>query len=456
VTMLPLSALLPAGRPEELPISDRPGESLNFVNLRDDVGANAARLSAQPVLRGMLVTDDSYWFLVGLLALLQIGAEIVLPPNAQHGTLEALRDAADVVVTDRALNGLDNAFVLMPAGVSPKIALRALDPEACRLILFTSGSTGERKRIVKNLAQLEREVAVLETLWGGLLENSRVLGMVSHQHIFGMTFRLLWPVMAGRPFAACSQIAWEPLLAQLGSRAALIVSPAHLCRLSGLDPLPRERRPSAVITAGAPLSREAAREAETLFGTLPIEIFGSTETGAIAWRRQHQDDVYWQALPDIELHSSLDGTLAVRSPFMATGELYRSADMVELVDGGFNFRGRVDRIVKIEGKRVSLVEVERDLKQLPWVVDAALISLSGERAVLAAAVMLSEEGQSELATLGKFRFERKLRHALSETQESAALPRRWRFVDRFPIDAMGKRQAAAMERLLSESPEPNG
>jgi acyl-coenzyme A synthetase/AMP-(fatty) acid ligase len=454
VRLLPLSALLPTGRPADFRVAECSGESLVFADLRDDVAANAARLSARPIHRGMLVAEDSYWFLVGLLALFQAGAEIVLPPNAQPGTLETLRDTADLVVSDRALDGFGRGFVLAPAGAPGGIALRALDPEACRLILFTSGSTGERKRVAKTLAQLEREVVVLESLWGGLLGDSRVLAMIGHQHIFGMTFRLLWPVMAGRPFAAESHIAWEPLLAQLGSRAALIVSPAHLSRLGGLAPLPRVRRPSAVITAGAPLSREAAREAEALFGTLPLEVFGSTETGAFAWRQQHEAGVPWQALPGIEFQTSLDGTLALRSPFLPTNEIYRSADSVELVDGGFNFRGRIDRIVKIEGKRVSLVEVERNLKRLPWVVDAALVPLGGERPVLAAAVTLSTEGRRELATLGKFRFERLLRRALGETQESAALPRRWRFVDRLPIDAMGKRQAVAIERLLGERPGP--
>jgi acyl-coenzyme A synthetase/AMP-(fatty) acid ligase len=404
------------------------------------------------VRRGMLVTEDSYWFLVGLLALLHADVEIVLPPNAQPGTLEALRDAADVVVTDRALDGSSATFVLASADVPGGTTLRPLDPASCRLTLFTSGSTGERKRIAKTLGQLEREIVVLESLWGALLGASQVLGMVSHQHIFGMTFRVLWPVMAGRRFAAQSHIAWESLLAQLGSPAALIVSPAHLNRLGGLDPVPRGRRPSAVITAGAPLSRDAAREAETVFGTLPIEIFGSTETGALAWRQQHRAEMPWQALPGVELQSSPDGTLALRSPFLASDDVYRSADIVELVDGGFNFRGRIDRIVKIEGKRVGLVEVERDLKQLRWVADAAVASLGGERAILGAAVTLSPEGQSALATLGKFRFERLLRRDLGETQESAAIPRRWRFVDRLPVDAMGKRQAAAIERLLAERP----
>lgn len=454
MSLASLAALLPAGRPAEFCIAKRAAERLTFAQLREDVGANAARLAARGLRRGMLITEDSYWFVVGLLALFQVGAEIVLPPNGQPGTLEMLRDLADAVVTDRAPDGIITVFVLAAAAAPAATTLRPLDPAACSLTLLTSGSTGERKRVAKTLAQLECEVAVLESLWGDLLGDSCVLGMVSHQHIFGMTFRVLWPLMAGRPFAAQSHVAWESLLAQLDPPTTVIVSPAHLSRLGGLQPVPHARRPNAVITAGAPLSREAAQETETVFGALPIEIFGSTETGAFAWRQQHRAGVPWQALPGIELQGSPDGTLALRSPFVVGDDIYRSADLVELVDGGFEFRGRIDRIVKIEGKRVALVEVERDLKQLPWVHDVAAASLGDERAVLAAAVTLSPEGQNALATLGKFRFERLLRRALSKTQESAAIPRRWRFVDYLPVDAMGKRQAMTIERLLAERPAP--
>jgi acyl-coenzyme A synthetase/AMP-(fatty) acid ligase len=449
VSLVPLSTLLPAGRAADHRVAERAGESLIFSRLRDDVAANAARLAARDVRRGMLVTEDGYWFLVGLLALLQAGAEVVLPPNARPGTLAALHEAADAVIVDRILDGYDGALTLASADGLSKMALRSLDPAGCRVTFFTSGSTGERKRIDKSMAQLEREIAVLDSLWGALLGDSRVLRMVSHQHIFGMTFGILWPVAAGRPFAAESHIAWESLFAQLGSPATLIVSPAQLSRLGGLDPVPPAHRPNAVITAGAPLARAAAQEAEGLLGGLPIEIFGSTETGAFAWRRQDRAGVPWQALPGVAFARFADGTLGLRSPFLATDDLHRSGDIVALVDGGFVFEGRGDRIVKIEGKRVSLAEIEGDLMRLPCVFDAAAVALAGDRAILAAAVVLTPEGQRKLATLGKFRFERLLRRALGETQEPTALPRRWRFVDNLPVDAMGKRQSHAVERLLT-------
>lgn len=377
---------------------------------------------------------------MGLLALLHAGARIVLPPNSQPGTLTALRAEAPVLVSDH-----EGDVVLGSTG--PVVPLGPLDPTACGMDFFTSGSTGDRKRIGKTLAQLECEVATLEALWGEALGDAPVLGMVSHQHIFGLTFRLLWPAMAGRLFAAHSHFAWESLLAALDGPSVLVASPAHLTRLGGVDPLSASRRPRMILTAGAPLPLEAAQETSRILGTLPTEIFGSTETGAIAWRRQHAADVAWRPLPGVEVIASDAGTLDIRSPFLPVGEIHHSADRAELVPGGFHFAGRADRVVKIEGKRVGLTEVERDLCALDAIDAAAVVATDGS---LGAVAVLTPSAQAALARDGKFRFVRTLRRALLRTQEAAAVPRHWRFVAALPVDGMGKQDRRAIERLLQD------
>lgn len=448
MSLVPLSRLFPAGRPSGTTMVERDGIGLSFAQLAADVSGTAARLERRAVRRALLVAEDGYWFLVGLLALLQVDAEIVMPPNAQPGTLSALCQAGDLLVTDQPSPPIDS-LTLAPAGDGEARALRPLDPERCRFSFFTSGSTGERKRIGKTLAQLETEILALESLWGGRLGDASVLGTVSHQHIFGLTFRLLWPVMAGRAFAARLHFTWESLLGALAQPSVLVVSPAHLSRLDGLAPLGRAARPRAIFTAGAPLSPAASRHAAMLLGDFAIEIFGSTETGAIAWRQQAEGDVPWRPLPGIDVAVGREETLELHSPFLVPGEIYRSADRIELVDGGFRFRGRTDRVVKIEGKRVGLAEVERDLVALPWVHEAAVIALAERRSFLAAAIVLSRDGRDALAQHGKFRFERQLRQALGATQDWAGLPRRWRFLDALPRDGMGKCPTSAIEALFA-------
>jgi acyl-coenzyme A synthetase/AMP-(fatty) acid ligase len=103
---------------------------------------------------------------------------------------------------------------------------------------------------------------------------------------------------------------------------------------------------------------------------------------------------------------------------------------------------------------VSLAELETDLAGLPWISDAAIVSLVEERGFLGAVAVLSEEGRAELSRLGKFRLERLMRRALSDKHEPMCLPRRWRFVERLPVDHMGKRAARDIAALLAaETPD---
>ena len=449
MSVLPLAHLLGAARPESHPVALRGGAMITLGRLRADVAHNAQALGG--ARRALLVCDDSYSFVVGLLALLQVGADIVLPPNTQSGTLRVIGPSYDLLVSDAARPDVARTFVLEPSDA--RIGPMTFDAERSRIDFFTSGSTGEMKRIEKTAALLEREAGVLDSLWGEQLADACVFGTVSHQHIFGLTFKVFWPLLAGRCFSSATHEVWETLLAELSPRAVIVSSPAHLTRLGGLQPLPGALRPRMILTAGAPLPLAAAAEAQETFGTAPTEIFGSTETGAAAWRKVVAEPALWQALPGIEVATREGGLLRLRSPFVGGDGWCDLADRVALTGGGcFRFEGRADTVLKIEGKRVSLQQLERDIANLRWIDAAAVAPVGRDRIFLGAVATLSEAGKAELAQLGKFRFERMLRRELGSTQDAAALPRRWRFVDRMPMDGMGKRRRRDIAALLEEQP----
>ena len=417
------------GRPDDAPVAD----GVTFARFRADVAGNAARLKG--CRRGLLVAPDGYWGAVGLLALLHAGAEVTIPPNTQPGTLAALTaDGATPVGGN-----------LGPGGEG--MALTPLDPET-PLTFFTSGSTGEPKRVVRTLGMLEAEALATEAVLGRLAgPTARVHATVPHQHVYGLNFRLLWPLVTGRPFTSAMHELWETALAALDARSVLVTSPAHLTRLAGIAPLPPSRRPALVLSAGAPLPEAAAREAAAVFGTPVTEIFGSTETGAIAYRRREAGDPSWRPLPGVVAGRTPDGRLRVGAAHVE-GREHVGSDLVEMAeDGGFRLLGRADRIAKVEGKRVSLPEVEAQLRRSPLVADAAVLTLEQ----LSAVVMPSDDAAARLADHRAFRFGRLLRRELSAVQEPAGLPRRWRFVSCLPDGALGKRRHADIAALFEES-----
>lgn len=448
--LVSLSDLMAGARPDAHCVSIKDGQQITLAQLRADVLHNADRLSTSAIHRAAVICKDGYWFIVGVLALVKIGADVILPPNAQTGTLLSLASEVDGLLTDS--EAIEHAKVIVLESGAAYVAAFQTDFEKGRIDFFTSGSTGEIKKVEKSLILFEREASVLEQMWGAQLGEIPIVGTVTHQHVFGMTFRIMWPIVAGRPFHSEFHVAWEPLMAHLNGPSMIVTSPAQLTRLGGLAPGTYANRPRMIISAGAPLPTDAANEATEIFGCAPTEILGSTEAGVIAWRRGGSEPVLWQPLPSVEVAASRDGVLMLRSAHASGHGWSEQADRISLsADGRFRLEGRIDRILKVEGKRVSLERLERKIAGLPWVQEAAVVGLGGSRTYLGAVVRLSAAGVAEIKRLGKFRFERMLRRELSSTEDLAVLPRRWRFVDFMPMDGLGKRRVRDVVELLEQT-----
>ena len=354
----------------------------------------------------------------------------------------------------------------MPASASPLHAaqpgsetreLRPLDPQTTRLVVFTSGSTGAPQAIDKRMQQLESEVEALQQAFGAGLDDAVVHGTVSHQHIYGLLFRVLWPLAAGRPIAPRSFFHEEFIAAAAASPAPVLFvsSPAHLKRMpENLDWSELHGKLRAVFSSGGALPEDAALAAQRLLGIAPTEIFGSSETGGIAWRRWDSKPPTWRALPGVQWR--LDGdVLEVDSLHLPTAGWWRTPDRAEAEGAGFRLLGRADRIVKIEERRVSLDALERALAAHPWVGDVRVLALDGARKELAAVAVLTQAGVHELQESGRQGLAKLLGAALADGFDAVTRPRRWRFVDALPQDAQGKTTQAALEVLFRPAhPQP--
>ena len=125
------------------------------------------------------------------------------------------------------------------------------------------------------------------------------------------------------------------------------------------------------------------------------------------------------------------------------------ADGAELhADGRFALRGRLDRIVKLEEKRISLPMLERALIEHPFVSEARLGVIQDNRAYLGALVALSDAGVFALRNQGRRSVTQALRKQLSTHCEALALPRRWRLVRELPVNPQGKLPQAELDAWL--------
>jgi acyl-coenzyme A synthetase/AMP-(fatty) acid ligase len=427
------------------------GDGIIDVNqFHQDVAANVARLRKLSCQQGVLLCADTYWAAVGLLSLFHAGATVILPSTRHEEGLTAFVSPDDIVVTDQRDNAAASTLVL-EEGTGERASLVALDAERCSISLFTSGSTAQPKRVVKTLRQLDAEASIIETLFGASLPAvTQVHATVPHHHLYGLTFGLIWPLVAGRPFNRQVHEIWETVFSSDLRDAVLVTSPAHLTRLAGFATIKPERNPAMILSAGAALPALAAADAVDILSRAPTEIFGSTETGAIACRHWDEADPLWSPLPGVTVNRLPDGRMSVLSPFLANDQPFISADLIELqADGRFRALGRSDDICKIEGKRISLSMVEVHLRRLAGVAEAAAVVLEDGRPRLGAVVKLDAAGTAELAKAGMFRFGVLLRRRLAAELDTASLPKRWRFVAEMPSHALGKRRNVDLQALFA-------
>jgi acyl-coenzyme A synthetase/AMP-(fatty) acid ligase len=418
-----LMSLLDYGRASDALVARDGARWVTWAEFAANVAARRAvhRDSGTGIKRRVLMVEQNpLEFLAEFLAVLGAGFVPVIPPNFKADTLHAL------------------AVLPTPDDVPSQT-----------LELYTSGSSGEPKCIRKTLVQLEAECRVLENCWGEAAANALVLATVPHHHIYGLLFRLLWPLLAGRPFDTATIAEPTALVECLAAaeRTLLVASPAQLSRLPELlDLQGLVQPPQLVFSSGGPLQQATALRYVTAWGVAPIEVFGSTESGGVAWRQQNRD-TRWQPLPGVTVDCASDGALLVQSTFLPDAAPLRLEDAVCIdADGCFTLQGRLDRIVKLEEKRLALPEMESWLAGHRAVVAVALAPLNLNGRALLGAVVVLRDGLP-LPTMRQALVS-ELREHLRRRYDDILLPRRWRFVMALPYNERGKLACTELLHLL--------
>lgn len=415
---------------------------LDHRQLREQALSVAAGLQSRGVKRLAVHLEDAADLAIALLGAWRAGVSVLLPADLQAQTRQRWSQEVDLWLTDQPGDAQLHDFT------QPGLAGAELDLDQCRLSLCTSGSSGDPKRIDKTLRQLANEVEALEQLWGADLGQACIIGSVATQHIYGLLFRVLWPLCAGRPFVR-RQLAFSEDL-QRASREhpafAWVASPALLKRMGDNLDWPALSAVRRVFSSGGALPLEAAQSLQQRLQQWPTEILGSSETGGIAWR---QGESLWQPFAGVELSQDSDGALLIASPYLPAGHVEHSADAARIAaDGRFELLGRLDRIVKLEEKRISLPMLEQALAAHDWVAEARLGVVQENRASLGALLVLSESGLFALREHGRRGLTETLRKHLSQHCEALALPRRWRLLRQMPLNSQGKLAQADVEALL--------
>lgn len=187
-----------------------------------------------------------------------------------------------------------------------------------------------------------------------------------------------------------------------------------------------------------------------------VEVLGSSETGGIAHR--HQDEAAWTAFDNVEIQISATTQLMVQSLHAGESGWIITGDAAEWIDISlkqFKLLGRLDRIIKLEEKRLSLDAIEQQINGLVEVEQShVLVTEHQNRQMLACIVVLTTAAQQQLMKLGKAVFVKQLKQQLQFQLESIAIPRQWRFLSQIPQNTQSKRDKNYLKALFAPMLQP--
>lgn len=394
-------------------------------------------------------TTDRAVIAAAIIAALAGGPILILPHDISDKALMELESDPEYtwVLTDpgRSLPDHFKKLVVTPVGHSPDTVPfnTAIDLEAPLLKLYTGGSTGKPTIWTKTVGNIIGE-ALFHVNAHDISQDDVVVATVPPYHIYGLLFSVAAPLLAGTRVAeqTCG-FPHEIINLVTDTEATILVSvPAHFRALNGHDFNDNALR--LVFSSAGVLDEADERDFRRRNNVSVMEVYGSTETGGIAFRCRGRDETFFSPFTVIETRIAKE-TLKICSPFISPEidrddlGFYLVPDRVkECANNTFTILGRSDTVVKIAGIRVDLDQVGRVLKTMDGIRDVLVLALPVPRG-RAFDICVLVEGDCTRSNIREF---------FAERLEAVAHPRRIKIVEHMPMTRSGKYDRAAVAALF--------
>jgi len=254
-------------------------------------------------------------------------------------------------------------------------------------IYFTSGTTGSPVGAFKTKENFLSEIEQLTKLFEKYTIK-RIIVTVPFIHFYGSLFGAIYPLVNDIDIIIKEHFLPNDLLELVDEYSMVVTTPLYIKSLNKLQ-IKKNLSKSIFVSSTAPLFPSVAKEFHNNFSTDVIQIFGSTETGGIAYK--YNDDEKWTPIHQVEISQNQEGELKVKSPFISnilyedkfkvTNHEIQTFDFVEIEENQFKLVGRSSQIIKLAGKRYSTIQIENILEAQPNIEKAVVFVTTNKDAL---------------------------------------------------------------------------
>lgn len=289
-------------------------------------------------------------------------------------------------------------------------ALPEVEPDAIRMVMFTSGTTGRPKGVLHTHNSIHALIRQLRDHW--MIEPGDTFLVPSPvSHIGGSIYAFECPLLLGT--TAILMDRWN------AEEAVTLMDKARCTHMAGATPFLEQilaaaervgtRLPSlkVFICGGASVPPSLIRAGASYFARAVVSrVYGSTEVPVTTVGAMTRGDVDHAAetdgrpgiaavkLADAAGHPAAEGEICARGPQMLVGYLhaedettafdtegyYRTGDLGRWIDGDYLVvTGRAKDIIIRNGENISPKEVEDILVGHPGIAEVALVGLPDTR-----------------------------------------------------------------------------
>jgi cyclohexanecarboxylate-CoA ligase len=315
----------------------------------------------------------------------------------------------------------------LPATNSSTVELPTLDPDAVRMILYTSGTTGRPKGVLHSHNSMHALICQIRDHWQ-VQPGDRFLVPSPIAHIGGSIYAFECPLLLGTSTVLMDR--WN------ADQAVEIIREKRCTHMAGATPFLEQILTAAeragtrlpelklFVCGGASVSPSLIRRAAEYFERAVVtRVYGSTEVpvttvGAPLDPDRAADTDGRAGFAQIALSGS-GGEIHARGPQMLVGYLhpedeagsfdadgyFRTGDLARWVDDDYLVvTGRVKDVIIRNGENIAPKEIEDILIDHPGIAEIAVVGLpdprTGERAC--AVIVPTDQPRPDVASLRDF------------------------------------------------------
>lgn len=312
----------------------------------------------------------------------------------------------------------DYLFIRRTIGEWVDVITQTLDMKNERLSFWTSGSTGAAKPVEQTVSDLVREIEDAQAAFG---RPERIFALANPAHIYGFLFTVLAPSLWDVELIDVRSSAPGRALREARQGDWIVATPPVWKFVAGPG---RRFKPGVTgLTSGAAMPVDLADSLKTSGLDRLIEIYGSSETAGIGWRKDCRG-----------------GFTLFEGVCFDDDRVERQSGPVDLQDhlkfddqGRFTLAGRKDHMVQVAGINVSPNQIARQLIEAELCSHAYIrLDTSQEEARLKAYLVPAETDKDEAGLEADIR-------AWCEAHLSwQARPHRYTFGTALPRNEAGK------------------